>query len=175
MAATGLLDVQLNKSDQAKFDRMMTTLMDGLSAQGMDKVLRVDVHPIMRARISDRFEQEGDTTVGTWADITDVTKDIRADLGFPEGPINHRTGQLRRWVETSYQMNRTGANVVEMAMPGPFTNPTLEKKFRKAQQGKAPGSKIVTVPRPVLAIGQAENDMVTDRLKYHIDRVLRSA
>lgn len=173
--AAGLLDVQLNKSDQAKFDRMMNTLTQGLSPQGIDKVMRIDVHPLMKNRISERFEQEGDTTVGTWADITDVTKDIRAELGFPEGPINYRTGQLRRWVEDSYQMNRTGANVVEMAMPGPFTNPTLEKKFRKAQQGKAPGSKIVTVARPVLAIGQVENDMVTDRLKYYIDRVLRSA
>jgi hypothetical protein len=172
--AENLIQVEPNKSDQARLDRMLRKLMSHLTPQGMDNILRTDIHPLMKDRVTDRFVNEGDKTVGGWAPLSEATQEIRGSMGFgEEHPINERTGQLRRFVESSFQMNKLG-DAVELQMPGPFNSPTIEKKFRKAQQGKAPGSKIVTVPRPVLAVGQAENDMVTERFRMHIDHLLRS-
>jgi hypothetical protein len=172
--AENLIKVEPNKADQEKLQRLLKALMESLSPRGMDNVLRTDIHPLMMDRVRDRFINEGDSTVGGWAPLSEATQEIRGSMGFgEEHPINERTGQLRRFVESSFQMNKLG-DTVELQMPGPFNSPTIEKKFRKAQQGKAPGSKIVTVPRPVLAVGQAENDMVTERFRMHIDRLLRS-
>ena len=131
----------------------------------------------MRERIAERFQGEGDSTVGAWAPLTEATENIREWLGFGrEHPINERTGRLRHFVENSFEIKPLG-QTAELVMPGKFSNEEIENKFRKAQQGKTRSRRkdaIVTVPRPVVAIGQVENDLATTQTRMWIDRILRS-
>jgi hypothetical protein len=174
-----LIDINVNKSDEAKLKFLMDHIRDRLSPAGLAALMRADVYREMKDRVSDRFNAEGDTTVGAWAPLSEATENIREDLGFPrDHPINERTGSLRHFVETSHVVGpmATGA---ELAMPGPFTSQLIETKFRRAQQGKARGgSKDArrTMPRrPVLAIGQVEYDLVNDRVKRFVDRTIRGS
>lgn len=172
-----LINVEVNKQDEANLRRLMGHIQTNLSPRGLENVMRKDIFLAMRDRVQDRFDNEGDSTVGPWVPLSDATENIRASLGFPaDHPINERTGSLRHFVESSHVVSpmATGA---ELAMPGPFPTPLLETKFRRAQQGKAKGgskdAKRVVPRRPVLAIGQVEYDLANDRMKMFVDRTLR--
>lgn len=171
-----LFQIELNKSDEVKLQKLLDHIRDRLSPQGLTQYMRADIYQAMRERVEDRFDGEGDSTVGIWAPLSEATENIREALGFPpDHPINVRTGSLKRFVETSHLATpmATGA---ELAMPGPFSSELIETKFRRAQQGKARGgskeAKRKITPRPVLAIGQAEYDIVNMRIKHFVDRTL---
>lgn len=52
-------------------------------------------------RAHERFDHEGDSASGEWGGLSQATVDIREALGYGDGPINERTGQLRRWAVSS--------------------------------------------------------------------------
>lgn len=150
---------------------MLGRIDSAVSGVGIAKFLVSVVEPYLNARARQRFANEGDDVVGKWQPLSPGTVAIREAHGYPgEHPINHRTGQLERFI--------TGGAVGVTTFPGgvlmtyPKTPPSgeLAKKIQTAQEGS---SRPYTPPRPVLGINETDILFASSALETHITRAVR--
>jgi hypothetical protein len=122
----------------------------------------------LQERAGMRFQTEGDSSVGgPWDALKPATIEARKRQGYDSGPINHRSGELERYI--------TGANGVVAANvlqwpggdPGPGESGHLETKVITAQSGKAHPE---TQPRPVIGVDMSDLVAVTSSLALYIAR-----
>lgn len=103
---------------------------------------------------AERFAMEGDEAVGRWTPLKESTLRIRGEQGFPSGPINVRTGELREYVTAN--QGSLGVDIgATLQWPTNLPEGTdLMYKYRVAQTGTMSGR----VPaRPV--VGMSFRDM----------------
>jgi len=125
-----------------------------LSEASMAGFLKNFVVGYLQGRAQERFDMEGDDTVGKWVPLKESTLRIRAEKGFPSGPINVRTGELRDFV-----VNNPGSIGVDVGatLTWPTGLPegnTLVYKYRVSQTGTMSGR---VPPRPT--VGMSFRDM----------------
>lgn len=106
----------------------------------------------------ERFDLEGDEASGKWVPLKESTIRIRAEKGFPGGPINVRTGELREFVTSN--PGSIGVDIgATLEWPTGLPGGDLMYKYRVAQTGTASGK----VPaRPV--VGMSFKDMAAINL-----------
>lgn len=149
-------------------DDMLRAIDKALEPVSMSAFLRSQMLPELRRRARARFGNEGDEASGPWAELRPATVDIREAMGYPgEHPINRRSGALERWVtgaDAAVAGYSTGDGTgAQMTWPATEPTGTLGKKYRTAQKGrpnqreKSP----TTVPRPVVAVNQADMNFFT--------------
>jgi hypothetical protein len=137
----------------------ITAAAEFLSPQSMIGFMNDKVDPFITKEIVDRFQNEGDSTVGRWAPLSPSTEQIRMDMGFAPFPINERSGELRRALEHDRNF-RTLVDGASMDVPGAYEPESVRNKIKTAQQGSVSNPKFpnsTTPPRPVL--GLSDNDM----------------
>lgn len=148
------MSVSLNITIQSeRVDRALLALGLKLEPQNLAMFMRTTVDPFLTKRIEQRFRNEGDDAVGKWSPLSRTTEDIRASMGYGRAhPINHRTGELERYVRGTKGTTGVFGDGAVLVRGGP-TSGSAGEKFKTAQKGKA---KPKTPPRPVLALGATD-------------------
>lgn len=123
---------------------------------------------LLQDRASDRFDTEGDTASGRWADLKPFTESTREALGYGGShPINVRTGQLRAWLTSNMGELRTAGGqtaLLEWPSAPPMANELIDK-LQVAQQGLQNPK---TVARPVVAVDAFDLEELMLGLRDHI-------
>jgi hypothetical protein len=151
---------------------VLERLEHSVSPLGLGFFLSVGVLQHITDRAESRFRAEGDDAVGKWAPLTPGTENIRQNLGYGAAhPINRRTGDLEDLItqanaNSTVSVNPIGAVLEHPALP----SGKLEDKLRTAQMGDSsqPGYQ-PTVPRPVIALNEADLVWVLSALAYYIE------
>lgn len=151
-------------------EKSLDKLMLLLGPAGLIAFLGSTMAPYLARRAGDRFAGEGDDVTGAWAPLKDSTIRLRAEQGFPAGPINRRTGELENWVTGgSFEAYPT---VDGASMRYPRDKPTgeLRKKMETAQKGKKHPS---TVARPVLGVNERDLLFFQTALSLAVEGAIR--
>ena len=144
-------DVEVDDSDVQK---MLARFDAVLIPTNLAQFLRYVADPWFTGRAISRFRNEGDDVSGAWAPLKPYTVQQRESAGFPgEHPINHRTGEMERYIAQGSRTFMVAATQATMRMPG-RGNASFNQKLKVAQQGAAYPR---TVARPV--IGMNERDL----------------
>lgn len=107
-----------------------------LTGAGLSIFVSTRVRQWLQERAEARFAAEGDDASGRWVPLSDTTNKIRESLGYPPvTPINVRTGELKRHVESGKGDVGIDAFGVTYHWPGGTIAPGLERKMRGAQVG----------------------------------------
>lgn len=150
--------------DDTELRAVFQNIEEMLSPAGAVEFLQGSVVPHLQRRASDRFAAQGDDVSGSWAPLAPATWAWRTALGYePFGPINVREGELERYVTGgSGAFSTTGQDEVVMDYPGGSPGGSLRDSLEGAQYGQkgSPGQP----PRPVLAVGQQDAEMVLGAL-----------
>lgn len=148
---------------------VLRSLDSALSPEGMAAFLGAEVGPYLAMRAKRRFEDEGDEASGKWAPLLPATVAIRAaNPDWPVGgehPINKRTGEMEAWVTGGSFMAMPHALGATLRYPGRAPSGELARKVETAQKGRGRA-----VPRPVLAVDQADLLFVVTRLAFKFAR-----
>lgn len=152
--------------------RGMDTAMNPVALAGF---MGAVVDPYLMNRARDRFRNEGDDVVGRWVPHAPATAIIRAGQGFPSGPINHRTGELERFITQRGSVTATALGAV-LVTPGVKPSGKLKKKVQTAQSG-SPGGKgqRPTPARPVMGLNWNDMGFLVGALAFHIQGVQKRA
>lgn len=144
---------------EEKLLQMRAMLMPSRLAQFLSE----EGHAVMRRRIDNRFDTEGDDASGIWAALKYPTQQTRRALGLgDQHPINVRTGELKRWILTDEPDVIMVGSGAQYTFPGGTpVDPKTAEKFSTAQQGS---TNPATVPRPVLAMSQVDTDLMVAAL-----------
>lgn len=130
---------------------MLTRLQGLLSPIGVGTFLQSFVAPHLKESARDTFDTEGDDLgEGGWAPLKESTLRIRESKGFPSGPINHRTGALRRYVTSNNGSISTTGFTTNLRWPSdpPIQGSDLMFSYATAQAGSAHWG---TPARPVVS------------------------
>lgn len=151
--------------------KLLGAVEAALTAQSLETWLVGDVHTYLSEEIGLRFAYEGDKKSGNWPALADATNRIRESQGFPgQTPINIRTGQLRDWVTTHYDVMPEGEGAT-LLIPGDPPTTTLATKLETAQLGRPdnviPGY-APTPPRPILALDETDAAVILESLNRHL-------
>ena len=149
-------------ADTLPLQRLLDRMQIRVSGMGLSNWLRYTMRPFLVERIGERFDNEGDDAAGRWADLASNTGRIRAAQGFPAlHPINVRTGQMRRHLESSHSITAM-ATTPTLNIPA-RNSPAMAKKVRMAQVGGSSSGKSRFIgphrsapPRPVLALNSTD-------------------
>jgi len=139
-------------------ERIIANLMRVLSEHGLVAFLEAEVGPYLSRRAGERFANEGDDVVGTWAPLRPATQAIRAESPYaigPDHPINRRSGELENWVVQGGWNAYPEGYMATLEYPGSLPTGDLLDKVKTAQSGDVATN---TVARPVLGLN--ENDML---------------
>ena len=105
---------------------------------------------IMQDAAMRRFSSESSETEGAWAELRDSTNKFRERQGFPrEHPINERTGELRRYLDTATIDYRSSDGFVSAQWPERASGELLHK-LQVAQGASRRRDDATTPARPVL-------------------------
>lgn len=148
-------------------DRTIDKLAGALSPTGLALWMESVLTPYLQQRARDRFRSEGDDAVGKWAPLSPATVSIRENAGYSgEHPINHRSGQLERYITSGAVMRVTlfpGGAL--MTYPGNEPTGELGRKLQTAQEGKG---QPYTPARPVLGISSKDISFAITALDEYI-------
>ena len=168
--------------DKRAVDVMLFKLDWLLGPAGMSLFLTKQVTPYLQMRAVNRFNNEGDSASGQWAQLEPATVEVRSNLGYPsEHPINVRTGRLERWVAGSTPKLVTSPVLSALTYPGTEPTGRLKEKVKTAQAGKRgkprkngkSGVTGATVPRPVLALGSEDYIAILNMLAMDLEGMSR--
>lgn len=82
------------QADFSDVNNHLITLREGLSARTMISAMNT-IHQHFQRRSKEMFSGEVDPQGTPWAPLAPATLSFRRSLGFPEAPINTRTGKMR--------------------------------------------------------------------------------
>lgn len=126
--------------DEDEVDAALQALWWAVSGESLRRFHILATSPFLRQRAKERFENEGDSTVGKWEQLTDSRQEIREHAGFPAAhPINHATGQLERYILTGKDDITFGAGWAAFYLPRNTGSPRLLGKMERAQLGAPAG------------------------------------
>lgn len=125
------------KFDDTSVDALLKKISAAFSATRSAEFLAGPADEWFRKRVSDRFAAEGDDATGGWAPLAQpATGDYRERGGYGrEHPINVRTGELRRWMETEGIVTTASETAAVLSLPGPQPSQVGALKFQHAQLG----------------------------------------
>ena len=163
-------------------DRNLRALEVALAPQSLMVFHEMFTRNIIRERMQDRFDRNGDEMSGPWAQLSDARQDIRSHAGlFPTRPINVGTGELRDWLEGNRGSNRPSALGAMYSFPGAIPRrQSVRSKYETAQKGKAAGfpmpdghggtkpSPSPTPPRPIVGLDALDLIHVLGALQLYI-------
>lgn len=125
---------------------------------GMGAFMRTAMDPYLRRTAASYFRQQGGPGAGQavipWQPLEPATEQIRIAQGYQPGPINDRSGEMKRFI--TQQPNPqilSGPGLATMFWPGAPSNQETAKKLRTAAGGKAQPK---TPPRPVIGVTQSD-------------------
>lgn len=124
-----------------------------ISTFNLATILEGPVEEYMQQRAEVRFGQEGDDASGKWLELTQATKSIRRKKGYPESPINVRTGEMRNWVTHAEGQLVLFGEDLALLWPGEEPMGELADKIMHAQAGDR---ETRTPPRPVIAANETD-------------------
>jgi hypothetical protein len=153
---------------EERLQRMET----GFSASAWAAFLFGVVGPYLQQRAEQRFQTQGDEAVGgKWLPHHPATAHFRTSQGFPEGPINHRTGELERYITGGQGAAIPVGPTALLTFPDPSIGlgEDLYEKLRTAQKGKP---KPKTPPRPVLGLGGQDAIFVVASMAFYAQKVV---
>lgn len=155
-------DVEVDDTDVTQ---MLTRFDHVLSPINLSEFLRRYADPWFTGRALSRFRNEGDDVVGKWAPLKPYTVDARESAGFPgQHPINHRTGEMERYIASGARTFTVGAQQASMRLPGKG-NANFNKKLEVAQHGTPYPA---TVARPVLGMNERDLSVMLQSLSLWI-------
>jgi hypothetical protein len=150
---------------------MLGRIESAVSGVGLSRFMAEMMRPYLNARARARFANEGDDVVGKWLPLSEGTAAIRESKGYPgEHPINHRTGQLERWITGGAVGVTTFPGGVLMTYPKDAPTGELAQKIQTAQEGKG---QPYTPARPVLGLNETDFLFAANALETHITRAVR--
>lgn len=155
-----------NESVEDRLRRMDT----GFSAAAWSVFLYGVVGPYLRERAEARFAAEGDDVSGKWLPHHPTTRHFRQSQGYPEGPINHRTGEMERWITQGQGAAIPVGPAALLTFPDPALpmDADLVEKVRTAQGGKAQPK---TPARPVLGINGQDAIHIVAAMSFYANSV----
>lgn len=156
--------------DEVEVEVLIEKVLAATSEISLLAFLEQDVEAFFHADIQNRFNDEGDAKSGPWEPLQPATINIRQSLGFGDGPINVRTGELKEFLLGDYD-SFAGLGWAEMNVPGDPKDPVTARKLETAQRGN-PSNPIPnfgpTPPRPVLALAEVDMWRLLEMLQIHI-------
>lgn len=162
----GGIDIQFTGTDMSDVYRMFDLMEFRLNDSALAGFLKTTMEPYLRQRAQQRFASEGDEASGKWSPLSPATENIRSSSGFaPAHPINHRTGELERYITGASGNIQSAPGGIELVWPGTAPTGELYDKVSTAQSGRPDP---VTVPRPVLAISATDVNQYMTVLAYYI-------
>lgn len=161
-----MLNVQYHIESDSLLE-MLTRLETAHTPEALAMFMAASVGPYLRERARRRFAQEGDDASGPWAPLSETTRQFRESMGYaPDHPINRRTDALYNYITgTQAGAAPTSDGGALLTFPGNPPSGETERKFKTAQYGRANPR---TVPRPVLAVNEADAAFVTTALQDYI-------
>jgi phage gpG-like protein len=158
--------------DESEVQAALQALWWAVSGSSLRRFHVVATAPFMRERIRERFESEGDPTVGAWRELTESRQDIREHAGFSrDHPINNASGELERLLTTGEPDITFGAGWAAFWLPRNTRSPRLIGRLTTAQLGRPAGAHMPygwgpglgtkpspspTPPRPVLGMDMTD-------------------
>lgn len=147
--------------------RQLDSLIKAYEPTAIAAFMKATIEPYLQERAERRFAMEGDDASGPWAPLSNTTQEFRSSQGFsPDHPINRRTDELYLYITgtpAGVQPTSTGGAI--LTFPGTPPTGELASKVRTAQEGKAAPA---TVPRPVIAVNEADVAFATMTLEAYI-------
>lgn len=138
----------------------IATFLSPLSMEGfLDGPVDAHFHDL----IADAFDDEGGRG-GPWEPLEAVTIEIRTSQGYPPGPINDRSGDMKAWLEGGGQFTFRNGNPSLNVVDESAGTGLRREKLKVAQQGKKPGMRGETPPRPVLDYDESDVVVVSELL-----------
>lgn len=154
--------------DDAGVQGMLHLLDTSLNPVAIAGFLGATVDPYLRTRARNRFRDEGDDAVGSWAPLKESTQDIRAQSDYGAAhPINVRTGELERYILDSPNRLTIAPWGSALTLPGTPPAGVLKDKVSIAQIG---GGEYNTRPRPVLGLSETDLGFVLTELAFYIEK-----
>lgn len=136
------------KVKYVQVERMLRNMQASLTPAAIGVYLTSVVHPRLRRRAANRFNQEGDDAVGgKWTPLRQSTLEIKAALGYGNKRINERTGHLRDSVVNARPVVGHNGLATTLDFPGNWDRPDL---FWRSMQ--AAGLINTHEPRPVVGV-----------------------
>jgi hypothetical protein len=159
---------------EKQVDAALQALVQRASPGGLADFLETEVDPLLRQQILLRFVNEGDSAVGRWAGLKQVTGRIRRNKGFSAlHPINVRTGELREFVANSVEIQTTNVGA-SLSKPKRGGNRELQAKLNHAQTGGV-GPTGPYPARPVIALTAETGDQIVKRLWTFFEEAINTA
>lgn len=155
---SGLIDVEIY-GDVDQVNMYLEHLESRLTFHELALWLETEIKPYLVERIQQRFANEGDDVVGTWAPLTPRTQQWRAwgrekqmwDVG-DDHPINQRTRDMYEYLtEGTWQVYTGGAGQGSAVLSSPTSKQNdrvMREKLSQAQRGRGRSP-----ARPVLGLG----------------------
>jgi hypothetical protein len=169
------MTVDLHYTTNAKrVDHMLMRLDTALSPIAIGTFLGETIDPYIRSRAEQRFQNEGDDVVGKWMPLASSTQEIRAGLGYgSEHPINHRTGELERYITGSRHDVTLLPDGAMLTMPGEPASGELATKVETAQFGDpGGGGRFKTPPRPVMGVNEKDLAFVVTAIELYLGQAM---
>jgi hypothetical protein len=166
----GMIDIELIGNTE-QVERMLVFLESRLTISSLMRFLEVRIKPYLKERVDRRFRNEGDDVTGSWAPLSQATRNIRQwgnpqlwDVG-PDHPINQRTHEMYEYLtQGTWQVVSSGATGALLSSPREKQNKReMRNKLRRAQQGDSR-----TPARPVLGLNEADLTFFLAQLAFHI-------
>jgi hypothetical protein len=128
---------------------------------------------IMQTAARRRFTNEASESDGAWAQLRPATNKFRVRQGFPpEHPINQRTGEMRRYLDTATIDYRASDGLVTATWPEKASGELLHK-LQVAQGASSRRGDQNTPARPVLDATEDNLDELATRLLRDFGRAVR--
>lgn len=145
--------------DASSARRMVAELYAKLSPALLGGWMVGFVEPLVEKNTMNTFAQESDPKGNPWAPLAPSTIENRLSEGYPEGPIQYRSGELYQYFEGA------GSDIIatqigtQMTWPGqPPTGEKLPYKVGSAQRGNA---RTGAPPRPILGLTLQDGAEIT--------------
>lgn len=143
--------------DSRELDNLLYRVMiPRTSGASIRQFLTRRAWPFLKLRIVGRFQTEGDDVSGKWAELALNTKRIRGSRGFPTAhPINRRTGDMERFLTSSFSVAGGTTGNATLSIPGRTGNLEMKHKLAVAQTGVD-----AHAARPVLALADIDRQAI---------------
>lgn len=163
--------------DDKSIKRVIKAAIRAIEPQGISEFNNVVAAPLLQLYAKNRFENEGQNTLGTavgkWDPLRPYTQQDRKMHGFPpKHPINVRTGGLKDWI--------TGAPGMQVAQelfiwPAklPPNRSSMHFAYACAQTGRKRSGP--HRPRKIAAVGQYEAESFAAMMARRITGAMDSA
>ncbi len=137
------------------------------AAQDMTPAMR-DIAGILAFASEQAFEHQVDPTTGDpWPDLSDLTKQRRAENGHWPGQILQVTGALARDIQTDYGADFAVAGTNKVYAPTQYRGASKGQYGRTKTGGPIPWGDIPA--RPFLGAGDEDKDEILDVLRRHFE------